>query len=1038
MGLSRKTKRAQARAKKLKAESPEAREKRLLEARVRMSQWYSQLSPTSRQELINNKSTRRRTLQARESSVDREQKRRRLAASKSEKRAAESPSSRMTRLQQMREYATNVREHESPSSRAARLEQMREHAGNVREHESPPTRAARLDQMREHAELIREHESPSSRASRLEQMREYAVQSRNNESPGSRLERLSAMRSQSRVRRQLFTNSDATFNEAISQVADVVCYVCHKLLYKKQSRSILTANITVLPQNVSDRIDCCNRCANKLSRNQCPSNAFWNNMTVAPIPPEIECLSEMELRLISRIKPFIKVVRLGGRYGQQGFKGQAILFAQQVEEIPEQLPLNIANAGISVVTENLDNVTNNRRYSVDIEKIKKALEWLLRNNHLYSNVQINTNITNEEIRSSILEAVITLENADHIRNEPKNHFKALGHDRHILRGSFHQGSDRFEEESRGRQCTANAATAIAYSSSKPLNEWAPSDLDRILLAGNTYFNRCMSRLANRPQFLNTEELLPAVSVAATEFELNIQPDVVVGVVNSSAPSDVLEGYFPNLSSGIEYFFTTHDKGIITCQTNIALAVMKVIVERNQSPDVEIPEYYLFDSHSRGPKGYVAPNRGASMLMKFANQGDLCQHLAVALQVRGHRDMQYSITAINATPLVIPNESPVLNEQHDTQIVSDGNLNSSDPVHEEHAFVTTALMPIDTNIPDLNEVVSNANTVEERPIPIYELKRKTVPPVSVLREQRAEELAWIRLFPDGRNGLREQRPVPITPLDYYQTRVMSNDKRFQFNEYIFYALSLVELCKAQQNVSVCGRLRQDGAEPTDVVQNVHLVMRNIRGTSAYWHKAYTDLLAMVKNLGPPHWYLTLSCNDLNWPDMLKALLVADGRPNFSFEDLTFLEKQHLVESYPVTLSRQFMLRLNTLFTRLRREEDPILGKKIIDFWWRIEFQLRGSPHVHMVLWCANMPAFDTPEGIQLLERVVTCEVPDAEDDSEMHDLVVQLQTHRHTQTCFKNNRNVCRFAFPQCCQIQILFSGKHTYKNPGVLELSGDL
>lgn len=451
MGLSRKTKRAQARAKKLKAESPEAREKRLIEARVRMSQRYSQLSPTSRQELINNKSTRRRTLQARESSVDREQKRRRLAASKSEKRAAESPSSRMTRLQQMREYATNVREHESPSSRAARLEQMREHAGNVREHESPPTRAARLDQMREHAELIREHESPSSRASRLEQMREYAVQSRNNESPGSRLERLSAMRSQSRVRRQLFTNSDATLNEAISQVADVVCYVCHKLLYKKQSRSILTANITVLPQNVSDRIDCCNRCANKLSRNQCPSNAFWNNMTVAPIPPEIECLSEMELRLISRIKPFIKVVRLGGRYGQQGFKGQAILFAQQVEEIPEQLPLNIANAGISVVTENLDNVTNNRRYSVDIEKIKKALEWLLRNNHLYSNVQINTNITNEEIRSSILEAVITLENADHIRNEPKNHFKALGHDRHILRGSFHQGSDRFEEESRGRQ-----------------------------------------------------------------------------------------------------------------------------------------------------------------------------------------------------------------------------------------------------------------------------------------------------------------------------------------------------------------------------------------------------------------------------------------------------------------------------------------------------------------------------------------------------------------------------------------------------------
>lgn len=59
--------------------------------------------------------------------------------------------------------------------------------------------------------------------------------------------------------------------------------------------------------------------------------------------------------------------------------------------------------------------------------------------------------------------------------------------------------------------------------------------------------------------------------------------------------------------------------------------------------------------------------------------------------------------------------------------------------------------------------------------------------------------------------------------------MSREKRFQSNEYLYFALSVVELYKAQQNESVCGRLRQDGAEPTNVVQNVHLVMRNIRGT-----------------------------------------------------------------------------------------------------------------------------------------------------------------------------------------------------------------
>lgn len=202
------------------------------------------------------------------------------------------------------------------------------------------------------------------------------------------------------------------------------------------------------------------------------------------------------------------------------------------------------------------------------------------------------------------------------------------------------------------------------------------------------------------------------------------------------------------------------------------------------------------------------------------------------------------------------------------------------------------------------------------------------------------MIWVKLFPDGKNGLRESREVPITPLDYYQARVMSNESRFQSNEYLFYALSTVEIFKAQQNVSVCARLRQNGAEVRDLIQNVHLVMRNIRGTQSYWHKAYTDLLAMVKNLGPPHWYLTLSCNDLNWNDILKALLVADGKPNVSVENLVFEEKLRLVELYPVTLCRQFMFRFQAFLMRLKQGHDPILGKPVVDLWWRIDL---NKPH-----------------------------------------------------------------------------------------------
>lgn len=54
----------------------------------------------------------------------------------------------------------------------------------------------------------------------------------------------------------------------------------------------------------------------------------------------------------------------------------------------------------------------------------------------------------------------------------------------------------------------------------------------------------------------------------------------------------------------------------------------------------------------------------------------------------------------------------------------------------------------------------------------------------------------------------------------------------------------------------------------------------------------------------------------------------------------------------------------------------------------------------------MPSFDTSEGIQMLDQVVTCELPD--DDQELKDLVERLQTHKYTHAFFKNG-NYCRFS-----------------------------
>ena len=106
----------------------------------------------------------------------------------------------------------------------------------------------------------------------------------------------------------------------------------------------------------------------------------------------------------------------------------------------------------------------------------------------------------------------------------------------------------------------------------------------------------------------------------------------------------------------------------------------------------------------------------------------------------------------------------------------------------------------------------------------------------------------------------------------------------------------------------------------------------------------------------------------------------------------------------------MVRVSALMTFIKNCTEVFQGK-VIDYWWRIEFQNRGSPHLHMIVWIENYPAFDTEEGLELLNKVCCCTMP--EEDSELYQLVKKCQKHRHTPTCFKNEcKTVCRFSFPR--------------------------
>ena len=69
--------------------------------------------------------------------------------------------------------------------------------------------------------------------------------------------------------------------------------------------------------------------------------------------------------------------------------------------------------------------------------------------------------------------------------------------------------------------------------------------------------------------------------------------------------------------------------------------------------------------------------------------------------------------------------------------------------------------------------------------------------------------------------------------------------------------------------------------------------------------------------------------------------------------------------------------------LIKSDNIVLGGKLLDYWWRIEFQNRGTPHLHMLIWVEGTPDLNSPDGIIRIDEVMTCELPEDPEMEKIH-------------------------------------------------------
>lgn len=262
-----------------------------------------------------------------------------------------------------------------------------------------------------------------------------------------------------------------------------------------------------------------------------------------------------------------------------------------------------------------------------------------------------------------------------------------------------------------------------------------------------------------------------------------------------------------------------------------------------------------------------------------------------------------------------------------------------------------------------------------------------------------------------------------------TRLCNKDNRFATNiEYLFYAQFLTDFKQVSDSINIALRkatnqtsmpvtagLLKDNEYRKQLIQTDkgYQFLQTVRGSPAYCKKILYDLLGMIKQLGPFTWFLTLSAADLRWPETI-CIIADQFNVKLTKEDVEIMsweERCSWIRKNPITAARQFDYRVQQ-FIRLVIN-GGVLGN-ISDFYYRVEFQQRGSPHIHMVLWSSDAPDFESADEqviANFIDSYISCNLPEEYNDEELYTLVNSLQRHVHSHTCRKTGKK-CRFNYPR--------------------------
>ena len=300
------------------------------------------------------------------------------------------------------------------------------------------------------------------------------------------------------------------------------------------------------------------------------------------------------------------------------------------------------------------------------------------------------------------------------------------------------------------------------------------------------------------------------------------------------------------------------------------------------------------------------------------------------------------------------------------------------------------------------------------------------PISYMHDDYAEEATFLKIF--GGHIVIERINQRVTLQGRCKSYFRNYDRRCATNiPYIFYMYRKLMCQKLLSaiNISLKKSIVRQNITAQEALNSRSLIekmndddyqrfMSSIRSSPEYWTTKKRQMFAMIRQLGCPVFFITLSPAEIDWPELiilLHRLYEPDeAKKNITVEDVARMNRQtkiDLVSRDPVTTARYFENRTRHLINFMFHKEGPFKEDPIVDYFWRIEFQARGSPHAHMLVWMKNRPtyivgsALNSPENeaiIDLIDKYITCESPESSTAASDNDDADQaIREHNEEQS-----------------------------------------